>query len=150
MTEISAALLAAAASVCGYHDGPDCEHCREAITYQLERGRSEDDIVADMTLYRDDFPAWYAQRVAAAQKTAWRGLSGPFTCTSCGKHVIYDSGGAQQTIDGSQEQCRNCVQDRVDAAWAAKPDGVYAVNVRDVDGAVLATDYIRKGDASDG
>jgi hypothetical protein len=80
--------------------------------------------------------------------TTWRGLSGPFTCTSCGKHVIHCSGGAMQTLDGSQKQCRDCVQQRIDAAWAAKPDGVYTVNVRDADGSVVATGYIRKGDAS--
>jgi hypothetical protein len=77
----------------------------------------------------------------------WRGLSGPFDCTTCGKHVLYDSGGPMQTLDGSQKQCRDCVQQRVDAHWAAKPDGVYAVDVCGVDGTVLATSYVRKGRA---
>jgi hypothetical protein len=34
----------------------------------------------------------------------WRALSGPFTCSSCGTEVIYDSGGPMQTIDGSQKR----------------------------------------------
>jgi hypothetical protein len=79
---------------------------------------------------------------AHCPSTTWRGLSGPFTCTGCGKDVILD-GDAAQTVDGTQKLCRTCNQARLDAIWNARPPGIYRINIRDHGGTVLATGYVR-------
>jgi hypothetical protein len=74
----------------------------------------------------------------------WQLLTGPFTCTTCGKHSLRDSD-AMQTVDGSEKQCRDCVHARVHACWAALPPGIYAIRFRDATGEVVATSYVRHG-----
>ena len=82
--------------------------------------------------------------------TTWRGLSGPFTCTECGAHIIFDSGGPQQTCDGKRKLCRDCVRARLDAIWDSRPSGVYAFYMRGgAAGEILETFYVRHVNRND-
>jgi len=58
----------ALATVCGYHDGSDCQHCADTYAHaQLRKGKSDAEILADVELYRTDWPAWEA-KVRAGQQ----------------------------------------------------------------------------------
>jgi hypothetical protein len=146
-------LYEAYASLCAYHeegtaDGGQCEHCLEGIRFHLDRGATPTQIIGDMAFYAADYHGWVAARTAEAADelaTRWRGLQGPFVCDYCGASVVFDSGGPLQTLDGRRKKCRTCVQVSVDAHWADKPDGVYAINILDHTGAVIHTALIRKG-----
>lgn len=60
----------ALADVCGYHTGPDCQHCADTYAHaQLHKGMSDDDILRDIELYRTNFGAW-EQKVRAASGDA--------------------------------------------------------------------------------
>ena len=63
-TDTLSDLPAVLAQVCGYHTGPGCEHCAEALAYRRERGWTDEQILADALLFRDDYPTWYANLVA--------------------------------------------------------------------------------------
>ncbi len=66
-------LMALLAQVCGYHDGDGCEHCTEALWWRRERwGWSDERIIEDATLFRDDQRAWYERAVEqiAAEREA--------------------------------------------------------------------------------
>lgn len=55
-------VLDALARVCGYHDGPDCEHCAEAIKHRLGKfGMTPEQLLADINLYDTDYPEWERQ-----------------------------------------------------------------------------------------
>ncbi len=64
MTPEMQALLA---QVCGYHDGPDCQHCADTYRHKSQRkGWTDEQITADVLLYRDNRPAWYQRHVDQA------------------------------------------------------------------------------------
>ncbi len=59
-------LQALLATVCGYHTAPDCEHCADTYQHKQAKGWTDQQITADVVLYRDNYPAWYWQQVDAA------------------------------------------------------------------------------------
>lgn len=65
-TDMPAAIVDALVDVCGYIEhGQPCDNCLSGARRDLTNGASETDILADITLYRTDYPAWYAKHVAA-------------------------------------------------------------------------------------
>lgn len=60
-------LRALLTTVCGYHTGPDCGHCADTYRHKSRRkGWTDQQITADILLYRDNYPAWYWRQVDAA------------------------------------------------------------------------------------
>ncbi|MBM0275118.1 DUF6085 family protein [Micromonospora tarensis] len=53
-----ATVLAALAAACGYHDGPDCEHCVDTLNRVRDKGMTDAQILADLELFRVDHNLW--------------------------------------------------------------------------------------------
>ena len=71
-------LMSILAQVCGYHEGDGCAHCAETLAYRRERyGWSDEQIIEDATLFRDDRDAWYVRAVAMTlDRGPGQGVSG--------------------------------------------------------------------------
>jgi len=77
--------------------------------------------------------------------TVWHGIPArhSFTCADCAGTILH--GGGHRTGDGREQLCTQCHRTRSAVSWAARPAGVYAINVCDHTGATLATSYVRVG-----
>lgn len=51
------------ASVCGYHDGPDCGHCTDALIHARSKGWTDEQVIADIQMYANDRAGWIQARL---------------------------------------------------------------------------------------
>lgn len=75
--DVPAALAALLAAACGYHTGPACEMCADAVARRREKGWTDEQITDDVTLYLHDRPEWYrqaAERVKAKRDRLLRDI----------------------------------------------------------------------------
>jgi hypothetical protein len=60
-------LAALLAEACGWHIGPDCDLCADAVAHRRDWGWTDQQIVDDVSLYLRNRPEWYRLAVERAE-----------------------------------------------------------------------------------